>query len=389
MAETAASGRVLQGRFHLGDELSGTKTVVTRRGRDELLQRDVAVTMPREPVPAEPAPGDPGRDRVETAREVLTDVDHPALPRVFDAGTDRDGPYLVTELFGGESLARRLGRGPLDRSAAARVGAVLADLLACLHARDLVHGPLPAEAVWIEDDGRVRVGGLGITRAPDDPVDRRAAVADDVASLGRLLGASAAPETHGAGGWRSLLDRMTAAAPADRPTPAEVRARLQVLVADTASRRAADDARTDGSATARHLAAVVPATAALRRPGRRWRSGRGGAPGRATAVLTAAVAVLVGIGALLVAPTLSTLGGGGEGDPGGAVADVRPTPARPAPASTADPTAPPTAAGETRQAEASEDPDRAQTETTEEPKDKGKVEAERRKGKGKGRPGNS
>jgi serine/threonine protein kinase len=337
LADIAAPQPVLRGRYHLGDELSRTAAVVTRRGRDELLQREVAVTMPGEPEPAE-AEG----HRLELARHVLASLDHPALPRVFDGGTDRGRPYLITELFGGESLGRRRERGPLDPSAAARVGAALADLLTYLHARDLIHGAMPSAAVWIEEDGRVRVSGLGITRAPEDPQGWRAATADDVASLGRLLRAATAPEampeTIQVRRWAALLDRMTAAAFADRPTPAEVRARLKLLTADTASRRAAEARavpRAEESLTPRDLISAVPAvpaTAPLARLGN----------GRARvavpmAVLTTAAATLVA--ALLITPALSTLNGETDGNPSQATAAVgtEPTPVRPSPTSPADP----------------------------------------------------
>jgi hypothetical protein len=326
VADTAAPWPVLRGRYQVGEELSRSGVVVTRRGCDELLQRDVAVTMRCGPVPA-----DAGRDGVELAREVLTGLDHPALPRVFDGGTERDQPYLIMELFGGESLRRRRGRGPLERRAAAEVGAALADLLVYLHARGLVHGPMPPEAVWIEEDGRVRVGGLGITRAPDDPQNRRAATAEDVASLGRLLRAATAQDAPDAGRWGAQLNRMTAAAPGDRPAPAEVRARLQALAVAPAAGGAAQ-VRTEEPATPRELVPAVPVTAALRSP----------AEGRARVVLLrAAAAALFGAAALLAAPTLSTLGG--EGGGGRATIGIPPTPVRPSPTSPAEPTVVPAA----------------------------------------------
>jgi hypothetical protein len=373
LAETAAS-LVLRGRYHVGDELSRTGAVVTRRGHDELLQRDVSVTMPPEPTSAGTVPGDAARDRVEAAREVLADLDHPALPRVFDGGTDGDLPYLVTELFGGESLARRRRRGPLDRSSAAAVGAVLADLLACLHSRDLVHGPLSPEAVWIEDDGRIRVGGLGITPAPDDPQDRRAATADDVASLGRLLRAATAQDATDAGEWDALLDRMTAAALADRPAPGDIRARLRVLAAHPAPADTRTEARTDEPATPHDPVPTVPATAALTRP---WRTR---AP---VAVLTTAAAAIVGIGALLVAPTLSAPGGEGDRSPGRAPAGVQPTPTRPPATSPAPVALEPPTAGEAARGEAPEGKGKSEDE-----KDKGKAEKDKNKEKGKGKSGN-
>jgi serine/threonine protein kinase len=283
MAENATPELVLRGRYRLGEELSGTPAVVTRRGRDLLLERDVAVTTPREP-----APGDAVRDRFDRDRHLLTGLDHPALPRLFDGGTADGRPYLVAELLEGESLARL---GPLEPVVAAEVGAALADLLAYLHARGFALGAFAPEDVRLEDDGRVRVTGLGLRHVPGG--------ADDVASLGRLLRSVTSDADDGR--WTALLAGMTAATAADRPSAAESRAQLQEIVAAAVT----TEPRTPP--------ALVPDTMPVP-------AGHG--RGRA-AVLASAAAVVV---ALLVVPALPDGSEGRSGERAAVGTGATPTP---------------------------------------------------------------
>ena len=92
----------------------------------------------------------PRAAQAETARRfhreirMLGELDHPGLVRIRDAG-DHDGtPFLAMELVRGKTLAHRLASGKLAATEAARIGAQLADALAYLHERGVLHRDLSA-----------------------------------------------------------------------------------------------------------------------------------------------------------------------------------------------------------------------------------------------------
>src|SRR4029079_3448903 len=62
-------------------------------------------------------------------------IDHPAVIRVIDVGSDGAALYLVMEQLDGESLAARLARGRIDEPEARRLGAAIADGAAAAHDR--------------------------------------------------------------------------------------------------------------------------------------------------------------------------------------------------------------------------------------------------------------
>src|SRR5437660_10983522 len=96
------------------------------RARDTRLGREVAVKV----VP-EPFARDPDRlARFEREARAVAALTHPNILAIHDYGSQGDITYAVMELLDGETLGRRLARGPLGWREAVEVGAAVADGLA-------------------------------------------------------------------------------------------------------------------------------------------------------------------------------------------------------------------------------------------------------------------
>jgi hypothetical protein len=110
-----------------------------------------------------------GDDAALAEAEAPRAIDHPAVVRVLDAGTDAatGRGYVVMEKVDGESLAERLRRGPLSEAAVRRLGAAIADGMAAAHARGVVHRDLKPANVMLAGDAP-RIVDFGIAKQLGD-----------------------------------------------------------------------------------------------------------------------------------------------------------------------------------------------------------------------------
>jgi Tol biopolymer transport system component len=131
------------------------------RARDPRLGREVAIKV----LPAEFA-GDAERiARFEREARSLAALNHPNIASIYgveDAGGTR---YLVLELVPGETLAERLGAGPLSVDEALGLCRQIAEALEAAHAAGIVHRDLKPANVKITPSGKVKVLDFGLAKA--------------------------------------------------------------------------------------------------------------------------------------------------------------------------------------------------------------------------------
>lgn len=258
---TRTEDRLVAGRYRLRSLLGRGGMGRVWLADDEVLGRRVAVKQ----VLTE------GTAAFEA--RALARIDHPGVVGVHDFVEDTGCQYIVMELLTGRSLCGvlDLSGGRLPVAAVARIGRVLLDALAAVHAAGLVHGDVKPANVHICDDDRVVLTDFGIATAADDedtmPTEGMAgspayisperARGDrigpeaDLFSLGATLYAAVegrppfgsgdpfhtlcavvhelpAPFAH-AGPLRPLIDGLLAKTPEVRLTPAQARRLLQEI----------------------------------------------------------------------------------------------------------------------------------------------------------------
>src|SRR5436853_4731490 len=101
------------------------------RARDERLDRSVALKLIRPE-----ASGDTvARERLRREARAAAGLSHPAIVQVYDIVESADGDAIVMELVNGETLSRRLARGPLPVDVCLRLGGEIAAALGVAHAQ--------------------------------------------------------------------------------------------------------------------------------------------------------------------------------------------------------------------------------------------------------------
>ena len=111
----------------------------------------------------------PGRSKhpvseewIQKEAEAVAKLDHPAIVTIFDVGTCPAGAYLVMELLRGETLAKRIEKGPLPVDEALRIAEQMAEGLAHAHSRGVLHRDLKPANVFVCEDGRVKLLDFGL-----------------------------------------------------------------------------------------------------------------------------------------------------------------------------------------------------------------------------------
>ena len=259
--------------------------------RDLELERQVAIKVVAEGVPADAAPELIARLRREA--RTAGRLQHPGITAVHDIGSHDGAPYVVMELLDGRSLRELLDDSPqgLPVDQVVELAIKVADALAYAHAQGLVHRDIKPANLMALTGGGVKICDFGIARFPDTTtltgwgvpgtrafmapeqspgvVDARA----DMYSLGRTLqvlltggpASTASPDDVSRGfaarpdvppQLRHLLLRLLASDPAARPDAATLRDRLAALRDDR-----------DGPVGVRSLPAHVRETVSDGRPG--------------------------------------------------------------------------------------------------------------------------
>ncbi|TDD22950.1 serine/threonine protein kinase, partial [Actinomadura sp. KC06] len=195
MPEIVAPGDRLGDRYRLDRPLGAGGMATVWRADDLVLDRPVAVKVPKEGWPEK------FTRRLRQEAKAAAGLTHPSITGVYDYGEHSHIPYVVMELLDGESLSARLSRGPLPWREAAGICARVADALAAAHAAGIVHRDVKPANIFLTPVG-VKVLDFGIaftgpSSSPHPPpFNGRAPLGVSFASGGPVLGTPAyvAPE---------------------------------------------------------------------------------------------------------------------------------------------------------------------------------------------------
>ena len=148
-------------RYRVLERLGGGGMGVVYRARDERLDRDVALKF----LPPHLSADEAAKKRFMVEARAAAALDHPNVCTVHEIGETEDGQlYIVMGCYDGETLDRRIRRGPLPLDEAVRLVGDIARGLAKAHERGIVHRDVKPANVMITRDGVVKVLDFGIAK---------------------------------------------------------------------------------------------------------------------------------------------------------------------------------------------------------------------------------
>lgn len=264
MAPVPGSGQLVAGRYQLIDQIGRGAMGIVWRGRDQLLDRDVAVKqIVLSPLTSQ-TQAEASFQRTLREARIAARLSHPSVVTVFDVVEQDGAPWIVMELIHARSLDQVIAEdGPLPPARAAQLGLTLLEALATAHAAGVLHRDVKPSNVLIKPDGKAVLTDFGIATIQGDPSLTQAGMvvgtpgfspperirgdaatpASDLWSLGATLyaavegrgpfdraGGSAAiiasaatepaPRAPSAGPLAPVIDALLRADPADRPNAA-------------------------------------------------------------------------------------------------------------------------------------------------------------------------
>lgn len=192
-----APGVLVADRWELQQPLAQGLRSEVWRSLDRRLQRTVAVKVIR----GEFLGDERALRSFERQLELLGGVEDPHVMRIFDAVSDDGRMLLICELVEGVHLDRVLERrGPLTATEVAALGVQIAQGLATMHRRSLVHRDVQPQNVVVTSNGLVKLVGVGAVKwaFAESTITDRASLLVDAAYL--------APEQLNGGGVDPRVD---------------------------------------------------------------------------------------------------------------------------------------------------------------------------------------
>ena len=130
------------------------------RARDTRLGRDVAIKVLPQHLTEKPE----ARQRFEREARAVSSLNHPHICTLYDIGHQDGTDFLVMEYLEGETLAKRLEKGPLATPELLRNAIEIADALEKAHRQGVIHRDLKPANIMLTKSG-AKLLDFGLAKA--------------------------------------------------------------------------------------------------------------------------------------------------------------------------------------------------------------------------------
>ncbi|MEU8171894.1 protein kinase [Microbispora hainanensis] len=192
-----AEGRLVGGRYQLVEPIGRGGMGVVWRAHDQLLDRAVAVKEVRYDSAMGDELSDLNRRTMREARAAGR-LTHPNVVVVHDVIEEDDRPWIIMQLVPSRSLGQVIREdGPLSAERTVEIGLQILDALRAAHRQGVLHRDVKPENVLLTDDGRVVLTDFGIARLEADSTMTRTGLVGTPAFIApeRLRGEAAQRES--------------------------------------------------------------------------------------------------------------------------------------------------------------------------------------------------
>lgn len=179
--ESLSAGDVL-GAYRILGRLGAGGMGQVFRARDNDLERDVALKLLHPRLTSHPR----AMSRFRREARLLAAVHHPNIATLFGTFEEGGVRVLVMELVEGETLAQRLGTGPMAVPEALGIARQIATALEAAHRKGIVHRDLKPANVMVSPEGWVKVLDFGLAKMLSSEGKGSAALSEETRVPGAL-----------------------------------------------------------------------------------------------------------------------------------------------------------------------------------------------------------
>ncbi len=170
---TRMEGRTVS-HFRITERLGGGGMGIVYKAIDTRLDRPVALKF----LPPDLTRDDDARARLIQEAKAASALDHPNICTVHDIDTTPEGQlFIAMAFYDGETLKRRIARGPMTIVEALDVTLQVAQGLTKAHAAGIIHRDIKPANLMITSDGVVKIVDFGIAKVVDQTGATRTGVA--------------------------------------------------------------------------------------------------------------------------------------------------------------------------------------------------------------------
>ncbi len=150
------------GRYLIRETVGSGIFATVYRAFDPLLERDVILKVYHEADIL--AADERDRDHFVTEAKALAQLRYPWIVPIYDAGWDRDSPYIAMAWIEGRTLASVGADRSLDLMGIAAIISQVAETLAYAHAMGVVHRDVKPSNIVVDEQGNAHVIDFGLAQ---------------------------------------------------------------------------------------------------------------------------------------------------------------------------------------------------------------------------------